>query len=1174
MAACAPQRFLANNRNAVRTALLTPSSVQAVSDSVLETSLARDGTAQVALTGAFTGVEEAIYDIEVLDATVGTKLISAPVFSGVGSGTLSGISSSATAQTYSVELGDNGIPVTFAGVDFEGVRLVARASGSAGNLVNITIDQTTLTVTDTSYSLIDDLKAGAGSETQGLEGPAYDWQTAVLGADNLIPSSAKRVVFGDDIGAVYLQYKKYVDAKWLYYFVPEIKRDIRKGTAVRFVTGGRAVAVTNGTTTENYTGIATLYDLLNAIKTGSALLDVVGVIANDRSPTGQASRDLQTRTDAHVQPSTGAGSDYATGFVDTFANSGAATELVTAKCYAVTSKDHPLAHLGAERWEVSGSLSGDLGIVVTGEPFTDPTGKFGFTIPTALPPDSETAKGRFSATGVSYVGRDPGVELPPLCPAGLLLGPDATDQTITLTYTKRPTGDCLCLDLPVPNLATACLGIIGEGEGTMTYQAANVTRLTSLYDWAADTVRDNSFYASSSYYGKQAPFVAAPGTAPGFAAESLFALMKKFEETLALVDALPAGAYYTSGTGNWDTVVTELKADVDALAGASQSGTYVAHEALAARDCVGLFVDNSGVVKVRKAIAGCIRYGFVTAAVSAAATATVYFWGHVTGMTGLTPTDVYAASAVTPGAWTNLTGADQISVNINGTAYIAVYGTALSATEINVQQQNQAREWASLLSDRYKARLSWVLMSAGISPLGKSSASVLESGDGCWQDYGDAYYWEVVGSGGGAYAPAFNNHPYYSARRASDKDKYFSTHEFAFQINVKCPQLLLEGDQITLSISDAGAAGGTYQVGDTLTLPVIAAQALYLAGGQAGSKVQKWYVSGSVSGAMAQYTFDPDTPVAYSSVGLTFLLVPGGIPFEKGDRFTFGIEGGHFKWRKTVGGVAGAWSASTAIPAAPALLDAGLSIGFTTGATPSFVAGDLFQFTVLQPWAVSNLTTPSFERWQWTGAAPTLVADLGTSQSISMAALALHTLPTGTTITLEGGTTPGVYTWSETLTWQAGTIVKEFAAQTARYLRLTLGSATGGGIGWLWAGTPLTTSLAASVQLRRQYKVARGDAGLYEGGLSLAKSVGGSVSWSEGAMNESDMTGLTALLDWIKSADDEPFILVPQITRPTEVLLARVVTDEVDLVDVYDYQPASGLERRFSAELPLSGVWQ
>lgn len=1176
MAACAPQRFLANNRNAIRTAILTPSSVQAVADSVLEVPLARTGSAGAVLTGSFSGAEEAIYDIEVLDAAVSTKLASAPVFSGVGSGTLANISSTGTAQTYTVELGDDGIPVTSAGVDFEGVRLVARASGAAGNLVRLTIDQSPLVLTATSYSLLEDLAIGAGAETQGLEGPAFDWQTAVLGADNIIPATAKRIVFGGgDDGTVYLQYKRYTDGKWLYHFVPEIKRTIRAGTAVRFVTGGRTVAVTNGTTNESFTSIATLYDLLNAIKTGSALLDVVGVIANDRSPSGQAARDLQTRTDAHVEPSTGEGSDYATGFVDTYASSGAQTELITATCYAVNGRDHPLAHLGAERWTVSGSLSGDLGVVVTDELYAG--SNFGFRIPRKSPPDSATPKGRFSVVGVSYVARDAGDPDPaPLCPVALSLGPDASDQSITLTYTRRPSGDCLCDSLPVPNLYTSCLGTIAEGGDSMSYQAANVTRLIDLYDWVADTVRN--FSALTAFNAAQAPALSSPTNAVGFVSDSLFSLAAKFEATLGELDVLPAGAYYTAGVAAWDTVVTEIKADVLAALGANQTGTFTAYEALAAGNAVGLFVDNDGVVKVRKAINGCVRYGFVASAYSASASATVYFWGRVptpTGVGSFVESGLrIGMSSTAPGTWLQDTGTPTNQLYIaDGNSRAVIWLGEYAGTEVYVPQYNGLAGMTGLLTDRYKARLNWVYISAGISPLGKSSASVQESGDGCWQDYGDAYYWEVVGSDGGGYAPAFNNRPYYSARRASAKDKYFSTHEFAFQINVKCPSDLREGDQISLAIGDA-ASGATYQVGDVLTLPIIAAQALYLAGGQDGNAIQKWYVSGSVSGAMAQYTYNPATPAAYSSGGLTFLLQPGGIPFAKGDRFTFSIEGGHYRWRKTVNGTPGSWSGSLAIPGTATALDSGLSIAFTPGAYPSFVTGDAFQFRVLQPWAVSNITTPGVERWQWSGAAPTLVADLGSAQSVSMVALALHTLPTGTTLLLEGGTAAGVYTWNQTLTWQTGAIVKEFAAQTARYLRLTLGSASGGGIGWWWAGTPLTTSLSAAVQLRRQYRIERESAGLYQGGRSLGKAVGGTVSWSEGAMNETDMTGLTALLDWCKGADDEPIIVVPQITRPTEVLLARINTDEVDIVDVWDYQPDAALQRRFSAELQLSGVWQ
>jgi hypothetical protein len=493
----------------------------------------------------------------------------------------------------------------------------------------------------------------------------------------------------------------------------------------------------------------------------------------------------------------------------------------------------------------------------------------------------------------------------------------------------------------------------------MSYQAANVTRLVSLYQWVADTVKKMSDL--TAYDAAQAPFVSSPSNAVGYVADSLLELAKKFESTLAELDVLPAGAYYTAGVAAWDSVVTEIQADVLAAFGSLQTATVTAFEALVAGNAVGLFVDNDGATKVRKAIKGCVRYGFVLANVTAGGSATVYFWGRVTSPTGgvTSATGRYGMNEGTPGAWLHeATAGTRIAA---GTPATELLPAVAAGTELYVPQSSRIAGMTALLTDRYKARLNWVYISAGISPLGKSSASVQESGDGCWQDYGDAYYWDVVGSDGGAYGAAFNNRPYYSARRASAKDKYFSTHEFAFQINVKCPQDLREGDQITLAIGDA-ASGATYQVGDVLTLPIIAAQPLYLAGGQNGSAIQKWYVSGSVSGAMAQYTYNPASPAAYSSGGLTFLLQPGGIPFAKGDRFTFSIEGGHYRWRKTVNGSPGSWSGSLAIPGTATALDSGLSIAFTPGAYPSFVAGDAFQFRVLQPWAVSNIATPSVER--------------------------------------------------------------------------------------------------------------------------------------------------------------------------------------------------------------------
>jgi hypothetical protein len=224
---------------------------------------------------------------------------------------------------------------------------------------------------------------------------------------------------------------------------------------------------------------------------------------------------------------------------------------------------------------------------------------------------------------------------------------------------------------------------------------------------------------------------------------------------------------------------------------------------------------------------------------------------------------------------------------------------------------------ASIAIAKYRILVRQAMAYAGIPQLGKANASTVESGDGCWRDLGDAYYWTVIGSANGEYAPAFTNKPYYSARRASAKDLYYATFEFAFQINIKCPNLLKDGDQIILSIGDAGWPA-TYQVGDQLSLPIIGAAPLYLAGGQNASLVQNWYVTGSVSGPLPPLLYDPDAPAAYSGGSppvLEFTLTPGGIPFAKGDKFSFSVEGGHYRWRKDA---ASPWTESSPPRSRPA----------------------------------------------------------------------------------------------------------------------------------------------------------------------------------------------------------------------------------------------------------------
>lgn len=1174
---CSPQRFLAGNRNLIRSATLTASAVEAVENSVLETPLARVGSARVVLAGPYSGAEQATYDVEIVDATATVPRTSAPVRTGEGNGTLESISTALAPQRLTIQLADAGTPQTFAKLAFEGVQIVARVPGLIGNNVNVVIDTSGLAFADTPFSLLDDLKAGAGSANGGLSGAAFDWDTKVLGADNVIPPDAHRVAFGDD-ETVYLQYKEFIAGEWLYHFVPEIARDIPKGTQVKFVTGGRVVTISNGVDPdETYSSIVTDYDLLFKIRTLSTLVAVDGVVANDRSPTGQAAREMAVRTDARTLPSSGKGSAAATGFVDVTVEDDANTELVTARCFAVSAADHPLAHIGAERWKLTGSVSGDLGDLVTGDLFEGET--FGLRIPKRLPDTQGTQVGKFTVVGIDFAPRPEGALEAQLCVGNLHLGPAAVDGQVVLTYKARPPADCNCLDLPLDRVSDFCLtGDAGEGGTVGGYTADALPRVKALYKWQSEMVLNLSEQPGG--LPEQVQAVSQPKTSDDafpvaykFAVQSIRDVVSDFESALQKVDALaeeivsPPTSYRTDGFAAWDSAFSLLRVDVAVNIGGFRgeirqrvTATFKAYETLAKSDAVGLFRDKDGVIKARKLNVDYLTRlpGFATAAASAGADVSVLFMGRLDGFTGLTPGDYYGLKTDGSGGTSNGVGSD---------------ARAVSATEMELLQGGGNS--TALLAERYNAMLQEVLANAGISPSGGADASTADvSGDGCWQDLGDPFYWEVIGPGG-QYAQAFNNHIYYSSQRAGQKDKYFSTHEFALQVLVKCPERLLVGDRITLQINGA-PKGSTYQVGDEEELPIIAAAPLYLGGGRDGDSTQVWNVEGDVVGPLPNYTLDPDAPTPYSIVSpaaLTFQIVQGGIGFVAGDKFTVTIEGGHYRWRKN----GGAYSSSLPIPTGAASFDSGLTVEFIAGDAPSFVAGDLYSFTALQPWAVSNVQNPDALRWQWGVLSPDVAtlttSDFVTPQFVDGVALGLHTLPAGATILLEGSANGTTFLLSQSITWREGPMVALVPNWNVRKLRLTVTNAAGGGIGWWWAGSMFGTTLQAHSQLRTSFKIDRANAGLYQGGVTRASADGAEVEWTQGALSDADADGILSLFRWVKGHNDEPFIFVSNITRPEEAVMGRANADELQLVDMRDRGQNAGIARRLSGTLTIEGVW-
>lgn len=109
----------------------------------------------------------------------------------------------------------------------------------------------------------------------------------------------------------------------------------------------------------------------------------------------------------------------------------------------------------------------------------------------------------------------------------------------------------------------------------------------------------------------------------------------------------------------------------------ADTASVQASEALAAGDFVN--IHNSSGARVRKAdaAAGKPVHGFVLAAVSNGAMATVYFEGTNNQVTGMTPGGVFL-SATTPGQATGAapTGSGQLVQNV---------GVAISATAINFE---------------------------------------------------------------------------------------------------------------------------------------------------------------------------------------------------------------------------------------------------------------------------------------------------------------------------------------------------------------------------------------------------------------------------------------------------------------------------------------------------------
>lgn len=1038
-------RILANNVNAARDAAITVSAQRASTDVRLVRASKR-GSGKALASGPFTGADDSVIDVEIVDVSSGALSTSAPVVAGVGSGTLTvgPLAAGAVAEEISVTLLDAGDPPVAATFDFFGYEIAAKAVGTVGNTIGMTVARN-LTAAPLG-AVLEAITAG----TTELSGPQWDWGQPTASGGS-IPPDALRVRF---VGhpTVHRSWREWDGAAWLYKLDPAPAFDIDADTVVEQISGDYTITVTDAIT-ETYTAIS-VYDFLAAVRARSELLDVRAAVAADRAPGGMAVTEIPLRSDAYALPAqikTKVDTRIALGAV----RAGNPTENVIVK------------HLGKDAWSVRGAATGEWPAARTGEGYT--AGPVGFTIlrKTEIA-QSLAARITGKYTPTSRTDADPG--LPAICFKPLVLGAKATDKTITFTWTKRPPAECFCDNLPALRLSAECLGLdIGGAE--MALDAEHQSRLVALYAWYAEFTGSNTG-----------------------------------------IDTIPSDPALLMTSLDSRVATKRMIADPEALRLADAA--------------VAEFYE--GLEDVYASLDGRTQWDAYFAALDTL----------LSDVEGLASDDDIA----------NFTRAESFT-GIHG------HASSLSARIPGIEAA------IGFFRQRWAAQMDHCRVVSGVLP--KSTAG--SDAGACWRDVGDPFYWA---DNDGFYLPVFNNVAYVSAIK-TDEGQILSTQEFGFGIVTQCEHRLKEGDTITITVSGTANAA-EYGDDDEIIIPVVAAGAARLSGGEDGDATQVWTVRGTASGPLPDWLYAPGAPADYTHGPAPLTLKPGGIPFAVGDRISFSVAGGTLRWRRD----GGAWTAGDVYDTTHDLGD-GLTLTTTPGSAPAFFAGDAWQFDARATFGPARMRAPvPGDAFAWDGDAVVIDVDLGAATAAEAVMLGLLDVPSDVSIIISGGQL-AVGEWSVPAERGEGLALARIPSQQVRYLRVAItGAVTGGRIGWLWAGMGWAPTVEANdVPIKMEYHITRSDA-LNGGGLYRGYGIGSTWTWNiseGGALLKNEVTALKEMLRHIMSNGLEPVALVPNILEPDTASISRLDAETIDMTDLYNLAGVT-LPRVMSVSLPFSGV--
>lgn len=1187
-------RYLFNASNIVRGAALSATNI-VPSEALYRTGGTRQGGGQVRLVGPYTGQQDTTIEVEVRNSTlVGTPRVSAPTFVGVGNGALTGASATAAlaAQRFTIALRDLGTDTLTAFTPFQGVNLKARAAGAAGNLITIAIDESGIARAATRYALIEDLR----KEVNEYVGDEWNFGAVPLAADGTIPAGAPRISFGDD-PQVYRQYKTFKDNRFVYAFSPAPVRDVSAGAVVRSVTGSRTVTITNGTSTDVFMNVTSLYSLLSQIRANtSGLVDVDGPVVNDALPGGMGVTEMSVRTAGYAKSITRDGSSYVKrAEIGLVVGVNAPTERLEIVCKKADV-------VGAEVWSVSGAVSGTLADAVTDALYE--SSDYSFRIPKRLSESAAIAAALFYE--VNPISRGSGVPYPDIQLFRPTLGKNARDLELTYTYRLRPVPGCNADTVPVTGHPDPeCLGVEPEGV-PVAILPLQQKRLERIAKWNAEvTARQQSFWTAPAGWAgdvnaavAQVAEVLTTGLAglvggtyeyPAWAPSTNYALGQirrpttpnGFRYRVSVAGASGAsqpiwntavGSTTTDGGVSWenigkepldlfDEILTAVEQDfeifdsawfttaagVTAWPGASQAvaiGQVVFPTATNGRRYVAVAAGNTGATEPAwpTTTGGTVTDGGVTWR------ARPRYWDASTAYATVGKPAFIEGQRVWRLKTAGTSGASEPNWRVGDVGEIADGSAVWEATEANQVDIN-----ANGITDRYRDRLeamiNHALATAGVSPNFEGAGG---SGTGCWQDDPSATHWWVCSDA--RYLPAFTGKYYHSATLGHDQNGnpvVVSTQEFGFAIQA-CSHL--EGDSITITVRGAGG-GRTYQEGDAIVADVVRGQPLALIGGQTGNNTLTWSVIGSVAGPLADYALNKTAVAPYSNGGLSFTITPGGIPFALNDRFELWIEGGQFRWRRD----GGAWSSDTQIAPVVALGTDGLSVAFDVGAAPSFVVGDTAVFRADAINGPRKLEQPTDARLE-VSAATEIVVDPGITKRVRDIAIARHTIPSGSTITLRRWTGA---TWQieATIPWQADDIFYRHSADLdATKFRLDVSAACG--IPYLFMGEGLQAEIRTGTpevgNVRKRIRLPNG----------LVRRAAGFTAEHED-LTQTSVDALVAGLAHATEFDHGRFVVVPN-DEERDAALVEYVEETLELSDVLGFQPRNVAARliavRFDVE--------